>query len=338
MRTKVALITGGFTGEAEVSYKSSAFVYDQLDKSKYDVYLIDISREGWFASVDEEKKVKVNKDDFSIKLNEEKVKFDVALIILHGTPGEDGRLQGYLDMLGIPYTSCGALTSALTMNKGYTKAILDGIPEINLAKSVLLFESHRSSAVRLVEEKLELPYFVKPNAGGSSIGMTKVKEASQLQEALNKAYDAENTGKQVLVEEFVYGREFSQGIFSNSKGELIVLPATEVRTTREFFDFEAKYVPGLTEEITPADLTDEQRERASRIIKEIYVRLNCKGMVRVDFFLERVTDKFYFIEINTIPGQTAQSFIPQQVRAFGMKEGDFYAELIDAALLEANHQ
>src|SRR5690606_21037385 len=161
----------------------------------------------------------------------------------------DGRLQGYFDMIGLPYTSCGALTSALTMNKGYTKAILADIPELYVAKSVLLFAHHRADGIRLVVESLALPYFVKPNAGGSSIGMTKVKEADQLQEALDKAYDAENTGKQVLVEEFVQGREFSQGIFRNTQDELIVLPATEVRTTREFFDFEAKYVPGLTEEI-----------------------------------------------------------------------------------------
>src|SRR5690606_12575373 len=143
------------------------------------------------------------------------------------------------------------------------------------------------------------------------------------EEALNKAYDAENTGQQVLVEEFVSGREFSQGVFRNTKGELIVLPATEVKTTREFFDYEAKYVSGLTEEITPADLTVEQQERAARIIREIYVRLNCKGMVRVDFFLENDTERCFFIEINPIPGQTAQSFIPRQVRAFGLQETDF---------------
>ncbi|WP_159637491.1 D-alanine--D-alanine ligase [Sphingobacterium composti Ten et al. 2007 non Yoo et al. 2007] len=334
MKTKVALVTGGYTGEAEVSYKSSKFVYSQIDKDKYDVYLVDITSQGWYYVDENGDKHDILKDDFSLLLNNVKINFDVAFIILHGTPGEDGRLQGYFDMVGLPYTSCSALTSSLTMNKGYTKAIIADISELNVAKSVLLFENHRSEAVQLVESKLNLPYFVKPNAGGSSIGMSKVKVADELQEALDKAYDAENTGAQVLVEEFVSGREFSQGIFRNSKGELVVLPATEVKTTREFFDFEAKYVPGLTEEITPADLTQEQQERAARIIKEIYIRLNCKGMVRVDFFLENDTDKFYFIEINTIPGQTAQSFIPQQVRAFGMKESDFYSELIEAALVK----
>lgn len=332
MKTKVALITGGYTGEAEVSYKSSQFVYSQLDKNKYEVYPIDITVEGWFYQDQENVKYVIDKENFSLSLNGTTVQFDVAFIILHGSPGEDGRLQGYFDMIGLPYTSCNALTSSLTMNKGYTKAILADISELNLAESVLLFEHHRKDGVKLVEEKLSLPYFVKPNAGGSSIGMTKVKEAAGLKEALDKAFDAENTGKQVLVEEFVNGREFSQGIFRNSQGELVVLPATEVKTTREFFDFEAKYSPGLTEEITPADLNEEQQARAVRLIKEIYIRLNCKGMVRVDFFLEHDTDKFYFIEINTIPGQTAQSFIPQQVRALGMSETAFYSELIEAAL------
>ncbi|MCI0920253.1 D-alanine--D-alanine ligase [Sphingobacterium rhinopitheci] len=333
MKTKVALITGGYTGEAEVSYKSSKFVYSQIDKNKYDVYMIDITTEGWYYDDQDGKRYPVSKEDFSVIIKGDKIIFDVAFIILHGSPGEDGRLQGYFDMINLPYTSCNALTSSLTMNKGYTKAIIADIPEINVAKSVLLFENHRTNAYELVTSKLALPYFVKPNAGGSSIGMTKVKEMEQLNEALHKAYDAENTGNQVLVEEFVSGREFSQGIFRNTNGELIVLPATEVKTTREFFDFEAKYIPGLTEEITPADLTQEQQDRAARIIKEIYIRLNCKGMVRVDFFLENDTDKFFFIEINTIPGQTAQSFIPQQVRAFGMKETDFYGELIEAALI-----
>lgn len=332
MKAKIALITGGYTGEAEVSFKSSAFVNSQLDHDKYDVYLITVSKEAWYYVDFDGKRHPISKADFTLPLNGDTLRFDLAFIMVHGVPGEDGRLQSYFDLLDIPYTSCDALTSALTMNKGYTKAILTDIPELHLAKSVLLFESQRSEALKIVESNLSLPYFVKPNAGGSSIGMTKVKESVQLQEAIDKAFDAENTGKQVIVEEFVTGREFSEGIFRNSKGDLVVLPATEVRTTREFFDYEAKYVPGLTEEITPAELTIEQQERAARILREVYVRLNCKGMVRVDFFLENDTDKFYFIEINTIPGQTAQSFIPQQVRAFGMKEGDFYGELIETAL------
>ncbi|GEM67294.1 D-alanine--D-alanine ligase [Sphingobacterium mizutaii NBRC 14946 = DSM 11724] len=331
MKTKVALITGGYTGEAEISYKSSAFVYSKIDKEKYDVYLIDITLESWAYTDENGQKHEIDRQDFSLNINNEKLRFDVAFIILHGTPGEDGRLQGYLDMIGLSYTSCGALTSSLTMNKGYTKAIIQDIPELNVAKSVLLFDIDRPKAFDLVKEKLTLPLFVKPNAGGSSIGMNKVNTWEELPKALDEAYDAEGTGMQVLVEEFVKGREFSQGIFRDSKGELQVLPATEVITTREFFDFEAKYTPGLTQEITPADLNQEQKDRADAIIREVYVRLNCKGMVRVDFFIQNDTDKFYFIEINTIPGQTAQSFIPQQVRAAGRTETAFYTELIEAA-------
>ncbi len=331
MKTKVALITGGYTGEAEISYKSSAFVYSQIDKEKYDVYLIDITLHSWAYTDENGQKHEIDRQDFSLNINNEKLRFDVAFIILHGSPGEDGRLQGYLDMVGLPYTSCGALTSSLTMNKGYTKAIIQDIAELNVAKSVLLFDIDRPKAFDLVKEKLTLPLFVKPNAGGSSIGMNKVNTWDELPKALDEAYDAEGTGMQVLVEEFVKGREFSQGIFSDSKGELQVLPATEVITTREFFDFEAKYTPGLTQEITPADLNQEQKDRADAIIREVYVRLNCKGMVRVDFFIQNDTDKFYFIEINTIPGQTAQSFIPQQVRADGRTETAFYSELIEAA-------
>ena len=332
MKTKIALITGGYTGEAEVSFKSSAFVYSQLDHDKYDIYQITITQDAWFYVSDSGIKCPINKEDFTLLLNDSILKFDLAFIMVHGSPGEDGRLQSYFDLVGIPYTSCDALTSALTMNKGYTKAILADIEHINLAKSVLLFDTQRAEGVSLVEEKLSLPYFVKPNAGGSSIGMTKVKVAEDLQAAIDKAFDAENTGSQVIIEEFVHGREFSEGIYRNIDGELIVLPATEVKTTREFFDFEAKYIPGLTEEITPADLNKEQQSRISKILKEIYVRLNCKGMVRIDFFLENDTDKFYFIEINTIPGQTPQSFIPQQVRAAGLTEQEFYGNLIEVAL------
>ena len=332
MKTKIALITGGYTGEAEVSFKSSAFVYSQLDHDKYDIYQITITQDAWFYVSDSGIKCPINKEDFTLLLNDSILKFDLAFIMVHGSPGEDGRLQSYFDLVGIPYTSCDAWTSALTMNKGYTKAILADIEHINLAKSVLLFDTQRAEGVSLVEEKLSLPYFVKPNAGGSSIGMTKVKVAEELQAAIDKAFDAENTGSQVIIEEFVHGREFSEGIYRNIDGELIVLPATEVKTTREFFDFEAKYIPGLTEEITPADLNKEQQSRISKILKEIYVRLNCKGMVRIDFFLEKETDKFYFIEINTIPGQTPQSFIPQQVRATGMTEQEFYGTLIEVAL------
>ncbi|MBK1441831.1 D-alanine--D-alanine ligase [Parapedobacter sp. ISTM3] len=331
MKLKIALVTGGYTAEAEISLKSSEFVYQQLDKSKYDVYLITITATSWFFVADNGVKHAINREDFTLPMDGNVVRFDLAFIMVHGSPGEDGRLQGYFDMIGLPYTSCDALTSALTMNKAYTKAVLAGIPDLYLAKSVQLFESQRGEAADIVLRELALPCFVKPNGGGSSIGMTKVKAETELAEAIEKAFNAANTGRQVIVEAFVEGREFSVGIYRRADG-LFVLPATEVITEREFFDFEAKYVAGLTQEITPAALSAEQRDRIERLVKAIYIRLNCRGMVRVDFFLEKDTERFFFIEINTVPGQTAQSFIPQQVRAAGMTETEFYGELIEQAL------
>lgn len=335
MKTKIALITGGYTDEAEISFKSADFVFSQLDKQRFDVYKIVISVGEWYYHSEDGSRYPVNLNEFSVESPEGTLKFDLAFVMLHGTPGEDGRLQGYFDMIGLPYTSCDALTASLTMNKAYTKAVLQGIPDLHLAKSVQLFEVHRPQAVTMVKDALELPCFVKPNAGGSSIGMSKVNDWTELPAALDLAFDAANTGHQVIVEEFVQGREFSVGIYRRKDGSLFVLPATEVITSREYFDYEAKYTPGLTKEITPAELTSEQRSCVERLVKEIYTRLNCKGMVRVDYFIENTTDKFYFIEINTVPGQTAQSFIPQQVRAAGLTEQEFYGELIDVALANA---
>lgn len=332
MKTKIALITGGFTAESEISFKSTNFVYQQLDHNRYDVYKVVVSLDGWYYETDQGQQYPIDKNDFTISLESKRISFDLAFIMLHGSPGEDGKLQGYLDMMGVPYTTCDALTSSLTMNKGYTKAILQGIQDLHLAQSLVLLAANRSKAVDLVTSSLVLPLFVKPNAGGSSVGMSKVKTLAELPDAINLAFDAENTGHQVIVEEFVSGREFSIGVYRRLDGSLHVLPASEVITSREFFDFEAKYTPGLTQEITPADLTGQQIDRIEGLVREIYVRLNCQGMVRVDFFLQSDTDYFYFIEINTVPGQTAQSFIPQQVRAAGMTETAFYTELIEVAL------
>src|SRR5690606_13307432 len=198
----------------------------------YDVYLIDITTDGWYYKDEQGNKYAIDKDDFSVSLNNVKIKFDVAFIILHGTPGDGGRLQGYFDMIGLPYTSCNALTSALTMNKGYTKAILADIPELNVAKSVLLFENHRAEAAEIVQSKLQLPYFVKPNAGGSSIGMSKVKRKDALQGAVGTGTAAESRGGRVVVEAPVGGRGLWRRRCSSHRGDLVVWPATEVRTPR----------------------------------------------------------------------------------------------------------
>ncbi|WP_411274252.1 D-alanine--D-alanine ligase [Daejeonella sp.] len=327
MKKIVALVTGGFTGESVVSIKSSAFVESQIDQTKFEVYKVVILKDEWYYEDEYQIKYPVDRNDFSIKPGENKIIFDVVFIMLHGSPGEDGKLQGYFDMLDIPYTSCDALTSSLTMNKGYSKAIVNGIPELHIAKSIQLFENSEKTPTILLTN-LKLPLFIKPNNGGSSIGMSKVKTSEELPSALDKAF-REDT--QVLVEEFIHGREFSVGVYEGKNG-ITVLPATEVIPSNDFFDFEAKYTPGATEEITPGRMSEEEKANVERIAKDVYIKLNCRGMVRIDYFLQHETSKFYFVEINTIPGQTAQSFIPQQVKAAGMVIGEFYGELIEKAL------
>ncbi|TKC02551.1 D-alanine--D-alanine ligase [Pedobacter cryotolerans] len=327
MKKTIALLTGGTTGEWVVSVKSAATIAQNLDTTKYDVYKIMLTENGWFYEPADSVKIDIDKNDFSLTLNGRKIKFDGVFIAIHGSPGEDGKLQGYFDMLGIPYTTCSALTSAITMNKGYTKAIVHGIKNLNVAKSVQIFKNTTFS-VDDIKAELKLPYFVKPNNGGSSIGMSKVKHADDLQSALDKAFKEDT---QVLIEEFVEGREFSVGVFK-TKGKIVVLPATEVIPANEFFDFEAKYTPGATEEITPGRMSDEEKNKVEQVVADVYEKLNCNGIVRIDYFLEKETSNFYFIEINTIPGQTATSFIPQQVAAMGMELKDFYTQVIEETI------
>ena len=327
MKKIIALVAGGFTGESVISFKSSAFVESQLDNEKYEVYKIIVLKDRWYYEDKNLNIYDIDRNDFTLKIGEKVISFDAVFIMIHGSPGEDGKLQGYFDMLNIPYTSCDALTSSVTMNKGYSKAIVEGINGLYLAKSVVLFETSIKN-LDLILQSLHLPLFIKPNNGGSSIGMSKVKSSSELLDALTKAFKEDN---EVLVEEFVQGREFSVGVY-NGKNGIAVLPATEVIPSNDFFDFEAKYTPGATEEITPGRMNEEEKARVVQIVEDIYIRLNCKGMVRIDYFLQDSTSNFYFVEINTIPGQTAQSFIPQQIKAAGMNIGDFYGELIEKAL------
>jgi D-alanine-D-alanine ligase len=322
----IALLAGGFTGEYEVSLNSAKNIAANLDTDKYKVYTILINRDRWFYESGDNR-VDVDKNDFSIMLNGEKIKFDFAFITVHGTPGEDGKLQGYLDLLNVPYNTCDVTTSAISMNKAYTKTIVHGIPGLNTARSVQLFNNDGHD-VATIAANLKFPLFIKPNNGGSSVGMSKVYNAAALPEALSKAFKED---VQILVEEFIKGREFSIGI-ARLKGKLVVLPATEIISSKDFFDYEAKYTTGVSKEITPADLSPAQNEQIAEIVTEVYLRLNCKGMVRIDFILLDDTNQFYFIEINTTPGQSANSLIPQQVRAAGMNVKEFYGELIEGAI------
>lgn len=322
----IALVAGGFSGEYEVSINSAKNIAANLNADKYKVYTILISRDRWFHESDKGS-VDIDKNDFSLSLNGEKIKFDFAFITIHGTPGEDGKLQGYLDMLGIPYNTCDATTSAITMNKAYTKAIVEGIHGLYTARSLRLLQRDMHD-VAIIAASLKFPLFIKPNNGGSSVGMSKVHNVAGLPDALKRAF---NEDEQILVEEFIKGREFSIGV-ARLHGNIKVLPATEIITSKDFFDYEAKYTPGISKEITPADLPAAKIEEIAGIVTEVYLRLNCKGMVRIDFILLEETSDFYFIEINTTPGQSAASLIPQQVRVAGMSVPDFYGELIEGAI------
>lgn len=326
MKKKIALVTGGFSGEAVISYRSANTIYNHLDKNKFEVYKIDINQEGWFYEDASGNKTEVSKNDFTIICDGKKINFDAVFIGMHGTPGEDGKLQGYFDMLGLPYTSCNSATSALTFNKRYTTAVA-GMSGINVARSVLFIKGQFDNADEVVKN-LKFPVFVKPNNGGSSIGMSKVNKASEeLGAAIEKAFKEDD---QVLVEEMIQGREFTVGVF-RTKGEIIVLPITEVVAHKEFFDFEAKY-QGKSSETTPAQLPDEWKEKLEASAKKIYQVFNCRGVVRIDFIYNEEQKKPFMLEVNTIPGQSDASVVPQQVRAKGWDLKDFYTKLVEEAL------
>ncbi len=322
MKKRIALVTGGFSGEAEISYKSVITVNNNLDREKFDVYKIDINPSGWFYEAEDGQRSVVNKEDFSVLANGHNVTFDTVLLCIHGTPGEDGKLQGYFDMLNIPYTSCDAATSALTFNKRYTVAVA-AFGGVKVAKSLHLFK-HTPLDASSILTQLQLPVFVKPNNGGSSIGMSKVSEADKLDEAIAKAF---NEDDQVLVEEFIAGREFTIGVFK-SKGQIITLPITEVISKKEFFDYEAKYL-GMSEEVTPAEVDESIAVKVRLAAQKIYEVLNCRGIVRIDFIYNEQSGEPYMLEVNTVPGQSEASIIPQQVKAMGWTLKDFYTAVVE---------
>ena len=326
MKPKIAFVTGGYSGEAEISYKSAVTFEKNIDREKFDLYKIDITPSGWFCILPNGEKISVDKNNFSIKVVNEIITFDAVLIGIHGTPGEDGKLQGYFDLLDIPYTSCDCATSALTFNKRYTVAIA-GSSGINVSNSVLLFKNNFQSADEIVKN-LKFPVFVKPNNGGSSIGMSKVNAPSEeLGKAIEKAFKEDD---QVLVEEYIQGREFTIGVFK-SKGEIIALPITEVITQNEFFDYEAKY-HGASNEITPAQIENDVAQKVRSEAIKVYQIFNCKGIVRIDFIYNEKEEKPYMLEINTVPGQSEASIIPKQVKTMGWTLMEFYSALLEECL------
>lgn len=326
MKKNIALVTGGFSGEALISYKTAVTIGNNLDPEHYNVYKIDINSNGWFYDLPDGRKLAVDKNDFSLQLDNRKINFDAIFVGMHGTPGEDGKLQGYFDTLKIPYTSCDAATSAITFNKRYTVAVAR-MAGVAVANSVHLFKNVPVPASQAANT-LKLPVFVKPNNGGSSIGMSKVEKAEDLEAAIEKAFKEDN---QVLVEEMIQGREFTVGVFK-TKGEIIVLPLTEVKAhdDKAFFDFEAKY-QGKSTETTPAEVDETVADKIREAAKKIYAVFNCRGVVRIDFIYHEETGQPHMLEINTIPGQSEASIVPQQVKVMGWSLKEFYTKLVEEA-------
>ncbi|MEZ5045686.1 MAG: D-alanine--D-alanine ligase [Chitinophagaceae bacterium] len=327
MKKNLALIAGGYTGEYKISIGTAHTIAHNLDNSLYNIYTIIIDKEKWVYTHSDGQEIKIDKNDFSILVDDQKIRFDIAFIAVHGTPGEDGKLQGYLEMMEIPFTSCGAIVSGITFNKIYCNAIVAQSGLVHVSKSLHLHHSRCLSTEEILE-KISLPAFVKPAEGGSSLATTKVKTKEDIRPALEAVFDFE---PQAMIEEFVHGREFSIGVY-RSQGQVYALPITEIISSKEFFDYEAKYTPGVSQEVTPAQLDNEQTQSIRETAKNIYDLLNAKGICRIDFILEHGSQALYFLEINTVPGQSENSIVPQQVKAIGMSLKDFYNILIQETL------
>ena len=323
-KKNIAIVAGGDSSEYVVSVRSGANVLKAINQELFTPWLVRIKGEEWIVLDGENKLTNIDKSDFSFTVNGLKCKFDYAYIIIHGTPGEDGLLQGYFEMLNIPYSSCDVQSSALTFNKFFCNNYLRsfGIP---MAQSVRLTTGEKYSTSHIVES-LGLPLFVKPSAGGSSFGVTKVKKAEDLVEAVNKALDE---SPEAIIEQFIDGKEFTCGVVKIGERKL-VFPVTEVIPKNEFFDYDSKYKPGMADEITPARISEELTLKIQALSSRIYDLCNCNGIVRIDYILKG--DTFYFLEVNTVPGMTETSFIPQQIIAMGLNMTDLLTDIINSGL------
>lgn len=320
---RIALVAGGDSSEIVVSLKSAAGIRGFLGEDSYDVHTVIIEGTYWRVEKDG-KQFPINKDDFSYQYGSEKITFDAAYVTIHGTPGEDGKLQGYFDMIGLPHSTCDVLAASLSFNKFACNQYLARFG-VKVAESVFLRINNIPSKEEIIE-KVGLPCFVKPNAGGSSFGITRVKSIDELSPALEKAFSESN---EVIIESFIEGTEVTNGIYKTAS-KVVQLPITEVVCSNEFFDFEAKYTPGKAEEITPARLSDELTNRIQKLSSAIYDILGCKGVVRVDYIIKE--DAIYLLEVNTTPGMTATSFIPQQVAVHGLTMKEVLTDVIEDAI------
>lgn len=326
MKRTVAIIAGGDSSEHEVSMNSAKGIYSFIDKEKYNLYIVELSKKAWEAVLPDGTRAKVDKNDFSFMDGNNKIKPDFAYITIHGTPGENGILQGYFELLDIPYSTCDVLVSAMTFSKFTLNQYLKGFG-IRVAESMLVNKRFGIDDKDVVE-KIGLPCFIKPNASGSSFGVTKVKTVEQIQPALKAAF-AESDD--VMIEAFMDGIELANGCYK-TKDKSVVFPITEVVSDNEFFDYNAKYKGEVTE-ITPARLSPELTERVKKLTSAIYDILGCKGIVRIDYIITE-GEKINMLEVNTTPGMTATSFIPQQVKAAGLDIKDVMTDIIEEGLAQ----
>ena len=328
-KKNIALVMGGFSGEHDISINSGCQVYENLDHEKYDVYKIVVDRDGWYWLTDDGSHLPINRADFTLQGNDgNTVRFDLAFIIIHGNPGENGVLQGYFDLLDIPYTTCGFYTSALTFNKGYCNPVVRSFGVVSLAKSKLIYGNQPIDPDAILSE-LSLPLFVKPAAGGSSVATTKVKRAEDLMPAIREALTEDS---EVLVEEFIQGREFDCGVL-RTKEQKYVFPITEIIPTggHEFFDYAAKY-DGFSNEVTPAEVDPAISTHIQEVSSQLYDLLDCRGIVRFDYIYDTTKQELFFLEVNTIPGQSAESIVPKQARAMGISTRQLYEMVIQTCM------
>lgn len=322
-KKNIAVVYGGDSSEIIVSKKSAQGVLSFIDETKYNIFPILITLDKWVAEVNGEE-FSIDKNDFSFVIDNQKIVFDCVYITIHGTPGEDGKLQGYFDIIGMPYTTCGVLPASLTFNKFVCNTYLKGFG-VSVADSLLIRKGTGFSVDNIVDT-LGLPCFIKPNAGGSSFGITKAQKIADITPSVHKAFEESD---EVIVEQFIKGQEFTCGLYKTVNGENI-FPITEVIPANEFFDFESKYNADKVQEITPARLSEEITDRIQKITSLIYDILGCKGIVRVDYILS--DNNIYLLEVNTTPGMTPTSFIPQQIKAAGLNIKAVFSDIIESAI------
>lgn len=321
MKRTIAITAGGDSSELPVSLRSAQNIYSFMDKERYNLYIVEMEGRRWEVVLPDGNKTPIDRNDFSFMEGGEKKNFDFAYITIHGTPGENGILQGYFDLIGIPYSTCDVLTSAMTFNKFTCNQYLKGFG-IRVSESLILRKGFEITDEE-VTEKIGLPCFIKPNAGGSSFGVTKVKTQKEIQPAIEKAFKESD---EVMIEAFMKGTEITCGCYK-TKDKDVVFPITEVVSANEFFDYGAKY-NGESQEITPARLPEDTAERVQLLTSAIYDILGCSGIIRIDYIITE-GEKVNLLEINTTPGMTATSFIPQQVRAAGLDIKDVMTDIIE---------